>query len=295
MTDAGRTPEPAGRDMAGRVCLVTGATSGIGREAAAALARRGATLIMVSRDPERGRRVCEALGAATRDAAIELEVADLERQSDVRALAARVAARHVRLHVLVNNAGSIFMRRRLTPDGIEATLALNHLAPFLLTNLLLDRLRAAAPARVVTVASDAHRVARFDFDDLQGARRYSGVMAYALTKAMNILFTIELARRLEGTGVTANAAHPGGVDTAIWRRVEGWRRLGVALMRPFLATPERGAAHVVALAADARYEGVSGCYFAKGRPAAPSAVARDRAAAQRLWILSASLAPIPAA
>jgi retinol dehydrogenase 12 len=280
-------------DLRGRVCLITGASSGIGLATASALGRRGATLILAARDPERGRRAEAELRAAT-GAAIELEIADLERQSEVRALAARVAGRHARLHVLVNNAGTIFMERRLTADGIEATLALNHLAPFLLTGLLIDRLIAAAPARVVTVASDMHRLARLDFDDVQGARSFSGVGAYALTKLMNILFTTELARRLAGTGVVANCVHPGGVDTGIWRRVTGYRRIGVLLLRPFLIAPERGAAGVVTLAADPVGGSISGAYYAKRRPAEPSARARDPEAAGRLWSLSESLAPIRA-
>lgn len=278
--------------LKGRVALVTGATSGIGRAIASGLARRGATVIIVGRDPYKARDAQAAIHHQTGSDMVVAESADLASQAEIRALAARVRVRFPRLAILVNNAGGVSMDRRLTADGIETTLAVNHLAPFLLTSLLTGNLLAAAPARVVTVASEMHRIARIDLEDLQGARGYDPVRAYALTKALNILYTLELARRLEGTGVVANAVHPGGVDSGIWRHVRGWRRGLVLAIRPFLTTPERGAEGPLMLAAEPEYAGVSGGYFNQLRASQPAAAARDPETAARLWELSAALAPM---
>ena len=282
-------------DLAGRTALVTGATSGIGRAVATGLARRGALVIVVGRDPYKARDAQAAIRLATGSETVVAEAADLASQAAIHALADRVRARFPRLHVLVNNAGGVSMDRRLTADGIEETLAVNHLAPFLLTSLLTENLVAGAPARVVTVTSEMHRIARVDLDDLQGARGYDGVRAYALTKALNILFTIELARRIEGSGVVANAVHPGGVDTGIWRSVRGWRRGLITAIRPFLAAPEKGARGPLMLAADPEYAGVTGRYFNRTKAARPAAAARDPETARRLWEISAALAPIASA
>ncbi len=278
--------------MTGQVALVTGATSGIGRAVATDLARRGATVIVVGRDPYKARDAQAAIRLQTGNDTVVAESADLASQAAIRAMAGRVRARFPRLSLLVNNAGGFSMDRRLTVDQIESTLAVNHLAPYLLTRLLTDALVAAAPARVVTVASEMHRIARIDLDDLQAGRRYDGVRAYALTKALNILFTIDLARRLRGTGVVANAVHPGGVDTGIWRAVRGWRRWPILAMRPFLASPERGAEGPLMLSVDPAYAGVTGRYFNRRRESRPAAAARDPDTAARLWEISETLAPL---
>ncbi|MDQ3829839.1 MAG: SDR family NAD(P)-dependent oxidoreductase, partial [Candidatus Tectomicrobia bacterium] len=203
--------------MHGKVCVVTGATSGIGLVTAEALARQGATLIVVGRNSARGAATVSRIQQETGNSAVELMVADLSAQAQVRQLASAIQQRFARLDVLVNNAGALFSQRQLSQDGIEMTFALNHLAYFLLTNLLLDSLKASTSARIVNVSSEAHRRARLDFADLQGQQRYSGWRAYARSKLANILFTYELARRLEGTGIVANALHPGFVATNFGR------------------------------------------------------------------------------
>ena len=289
MTDPSAHSAPI---LRGRVCLVTGATSGIGRATALALAGLGGTVIAVSRDRARGEEVRALLRQAS--GAADLVVADLSSQAAIARMTDEVRSRHARLHVLVNNAGAIYTDRRLSPDGIEATLALNHLSYSLVTRRLIDLLLAGAPSRIVNVTSEAHRVFALDFDDLQGARRYKGLRAYSRSKLANVLFTLELARRLGGTGVTANCVHPGGVDTGIWRDSRGLLRAVVALMRPFMRTAGQGAAAVVRLASDPALEGVSGRYFVRLEEGRPSEKARDAAAAARLWRINAGLAPVPA-
>jgi NAD(P)-dependent dehydrogenase (short-subunit alcohol dehydrogenase family) len=285
--------DPGGR-MAGRVVLMTGATSGIGKEAAVELARQGATLLAVSRDRVRGEAAAAEIRRRSGSGAVELFLADLSSQASIRELAGAVRARHGRLHVLINNAGILNLRRRTTVDGIEETFALNHLAPFLLTNLLLDRLAASAPARIVNTASAAHKFGRIDFANLQGEAGYEGLRAYATSKLENVLFTDELARRLEGmgaTGVTANCVHPGGVDTGLWRDMKGSLRLLLAAMRPFLLSPARGAEPLIHLASSPDLAGVTGQYFHRRKPRRSSAASRDPALAARLWEVSAALAP----
>jgi len=276
--------------MNGRVCVITGATSGIGRAAASELAALGARLVIVARDPGRGAAARDEIAGETGNREVALEVADLASQRHVRDLAARLLASLPEIHVLVNNAGLALGERRLTEDGLEETFAVNHLAPFLLTNLLLDRLRASSPARVVTVASAAHRGAAIPFDDLNGERGFSGWLAYSWTKLANILFTVELARRLDGSGVTATCLHPGVVAT-------GFAREGPLLIREFqrflgrllLLDPKRGADTLVWLASSPEVAGASGGYYAKRRLVQPSKAARDTAAARRLWEVSARL------
>src|SRR5574337_1084104 len=243
-----------------RVALVTGATSGIGRIVARELAGRGFRVLLHGRNPVRVSAAVAEVQAAT-GGRVEGLVADFASLAEVRSLADEARRRTDRLHILVNNAGGAAMRRTLSPDGIEQTLAVNQLAPFLLTSLLLDLVRRSAPARIVNVASEAHRMGPFPFDDPQNQRRYRGLKVYGQTKLANVLFTMELARRLTGSGVTVNAVHPGTVDTSIWNAARGPGRALIRLFQLFMLSPERGAAPVVRLAADGAMEGVTGAYF----------------------------------
>jgi NAD(P)-dependent dehydrogenase (short-subunit alcohol dehydrogenase family) len=272
-----------GRTMEGRVCVVTGATSGgIGQATAAELARRGAEVVLVARSRERAERTREALMCAAGHDRVAVVLADLSVQAQVRAAAAEILDRWPAVHVLVNNAAVYTPRRQETPDGIELQLAVNHLAPFLLTNLLLDRLRASAPARVVTVSSGAHRYARLRWDDLGMRRRYQGLRQYSNTKLCNVLFTRELARRVPAAEVTANTMHPGVVGTDLL--FNGWAPL--RLLKPFIRTPRQGARTAVHLAAAPEVAGVTGAYFHDERPAHPHPTALDDEEAQRLWEIS---------
>jgi len=267
-----------------RVCLVTGATTGIGLATAEGLARAGAHVIIGARTRERGEAARERVARATGSDRLEVVVADLFVQAQVRRLAEEIVASHPRLDVLVNNAGMVFSERQETADGIERTWALNHLAPFLLTNLLMDLLVASAPARVVTVASNAHTRATLDIDDPEYARRpYRSFGAYGQSKLANILFTLELARRLEGRGVTANCLHPGFVRSEFGTRTNGWLRLGIGIARPFGLTPEQGARTSIYLATSPEVAAVTGRYFVNCRPAQPRPQATDSEMARRLW------------
>jgi retinol dehydrogenase 14 len=275
--------------LTGRTVLVTGATSGIGKATAAGLAAMGAHVAVTGRDPQRtetaAREAREAGGGP-----VDAFVADLSAQAEVHRLADEVHQRLPRLHVLINNVGGYWHTRHVTADGLEHTLALNHLAPFLLTNLLLDRLTESSPARVITVASHAHTSGQIDFDDLQGERTYSGARAYNQSKLANVLFTYELARRLQGTSVTTNALHPGVVRTAFGAEDPGRaQRLAVPLMRPFMKSPNAGAATSVHLASAAELEGVTGEYFANSKPRRSSERSYDASAAARLWRVSGDL------
>ncbi|GIX48900.1 MAG: short-chain dehydrogenase [Candidatus Tectimicrobiota bacterium] len=283
--------------MQGRVCLITGATSGIGLVTARVLAQQGATVLVVGRDAARGAAAVRHIREASGNADVALFLADLSVQGQVRRLAAEVRRRFSQLHVLINNAGALFSRRTLSADGIEMTFALNHLAYFLLTHLLLDRLKASAPARIINVASDAHRSATLDFADVQGARRYNGWRAYCQSKLANVLFTYELARRLQGSGVTANALHPGFVATRFGHNNRGLCAWTIRLAQLVALSPERGAETVVYLATAPEVAEVSGAYFVKKRPVSSSPASYDVEAARRLWQLSAALtglAPDPA-
>jgi NAD(P)-dependent dehydrogenase (short-subunit alcohol dehydrogenase family) len=275
------------RPMEGKACVVTGATSGIGRITAEELARRGAKVILVGRSDERGAAAVAGIRESTGSDLVEFLRADLSAQAEVRDLAARIIDRVPRLDVLLNNAGSIFVSRQESADSIEMTWALNHLSYVLLTHLLSPLLKASAPARVVNVASSAHKGVSIDFDDVEARRgRYRLFRQYQRSKLANILFTYELARRLEGTGVTANALHPGFVKTNIVNR-EGFFgivfRFGAMLAA---ITPELGARTSIYLATSPEVETVSGRYFYRERPDVSSPQSRDRATADRLWTLS---------
>ncbi len=285
------TPNGTMRD---KICLITGSTSGIGKVTALELAKLGATVVIVSRDRSRGEAARAELAANSGNQAIDLLVADLSSLAAIRQLAQDFKSRYDRLHILVNNAGAVNTRRTLTVDGFETTFAVNHLAYFLLTNLLLDVLKASAPARIVSVSSGAHTSGTIRFDDLQGERRYSAFGAYGQSKLANILFTYELDRRLAGTGVTANCLHPGGVATGFGRNNGGLVRLIFRLIGPLLRTPEQGAETVVYLASAPEIEGVSGKYFVDKREARSSAESQDQAIAGRLWEVSAELTKLPA-
>ena len=273
--------------MKGTVCVVTGATSGIGKAAATALAGLGATVVLVGRD--RGRTEAAAAQIAAVGASPpRAEVADLASLEQVRGLAGRLSGLE-RIDVLINNAGLVLGERRITPDGLEHVFALNHLAPFLLTSLLLPKLTASVPARVVTVTSDAHSAARLDLSDPNLERGWDSWRSYANSKLANILFTRELARRLDGAGVTANCAHPGVVRTGFGRESRPLLKLGITIARPFMASPERGADTIVYLASSPDVAGQTGGYYVKRQRREPSAAARDDAAAGELWEISEKL------
>lgn len=274
--------------MTGKTVLVTGGTGGIGLATATALAGLGARVGIVGRDAARSEAAAAKLRAS--GGQVDVFVADMSSQDEVRRLAQEVLALYPRLDVLVNNVGGYWATRRTTVDGLEHTFAVNHLAPFLLTNLLLDRLRASAPARVVTVSSGAQAMGRIDFEDLQGEQEYSGQRAYNQSKLANVMFTYELARRLDGSGVTANVLHPGVVRTNFGREdSKGWMRLMLPVIRPFMKSPERGAATSVYLASSEEVKDVTGRYFANSKPKTSSKASQDAAAAARLWDVSADL------
>lgn len=279
--------------MTGKTVLVTGATGGIGLATAAGLVGLGARVGIVGRDADRSEAAANQLRAS--GGHVDVFVADVSSQDEVRRLASEVLTAYPHLDVLVNNVGGYWATRHSTVDGLERTFAVDHLAPFLLTNLLLDRLRASTPARVVTVSSGAQAMGRIDFDDLQGEQDYSGQRAYNQSKLANVMFTYELARRLAGSGVTANALHPGVVRTNFGREdSKGWMRLMLPVIRPFMKSPEHGAATSIHLASSAEVEGVTGRYFANSKPKASSKASQDTAAAARLWDVSSELVGLPA-
>lgn len=271
--------------------MITGATSGIGLVAAEKLAALGARLVLVVRDRGRGEAALARLARRGGGAAHGIHYADLSRLSEMKRVGAEIAAAEPRIDVLINNAGSLFARRQVTDDGLERTFATNHMAYFVLTHLLRDRLIAAAPARVVNTASDAHVGERLDFSDLQLADGYGFRTAYNRSKLANILFTRELARRLAGTGVTANALHPGFVATGLGQRDNPLLGMLVRLAMRLRADPaEKGAETIVYLASSPDVAAVSGEYFCDCRPETPSAAARDDESARRLWAESARIA-----
>jgi NAD(P)-dependent dehydrogenase (short-subunit alcohol dehydrogenase family) len=275
-------------DMTGRICVITGATRGIGRAAGEGLVRLGASVVLICRRQEDGEEVSRELRSF---AAVppEVVVADLSSQASIRSAAERIRSSWPRLHVLINNAGVFTRRRELTVDGLETQFAVNHLAYFLLTNLLLNQLKAGARSRIINVASGAHAGAAIDFQDLEGERGYHGSEAYAQSKLANILFTYELARRLRGSGVTANCLHPGVIATKLLAAYMGVPAAGGALARTFGARPEQGAETILYLASSEEVEGVSGKYFSQGKAVKSSPESYDEAAARRLWEISEQL------
>jgi NAD(P)-dependent dehydrogenase (short-subunit alcohol dehydrogenase family) len=276
--------------MQDKICLVTGATSGIGAVTAQELARRGATVWLVGRNRAKCDAAVSTIRERTGNASVEAFVAELSSQEEVRRLAEQVRGRTDRLDVLLNNAGGMFMQRRESADGIEMTWALNHLAYFLLTHRLLEPLKNASAARIVNVASEAHTWAkRIDFDDLNATVGYRGFRAYCQSKLANILFTYELARRLEGSSVTANALHPGFVATNIFAG-QGWaERLMALSAKLFAISPQEGARTSIFLASAPEVEGITGRYFYREKPVSSSRASNDRAAATRLWEISEAM------
>ncbi len=276
--------------MQGKVCLVTGANRGIGRAVADTLAAQGASVLMVCRDRAAGERAQAEMRAAHPGAAIELFVADFMVQAEVRRVAGEIAAAHPRLDVLINNAGAFFMHRTMTVDNVEATFAVNHLAPFILTTSLLDTLKASAPARVVNVSSEAHQRVS-DPEDWESRNGYGGISAYARSKLADVMFTYDLADRLAGTGVTANCCHPGLVNTQLLAQEfdRWWLRWAWPLARRRAVAPEEGARTIVYLATSDDVEGVTGKYFKDCRPASSSLISHDAVISARLWNISLRL------
>lgn len=291
-------------NMNGKTCLITGATDGLGRATAQALAARGAHVIIVGRSPAKCSIVVHEIQESTRNPAVDSITADLSLMAQVRQVAEQFKANHARLHVLINNVGAIFPERQLTPEGFEMTFALNYLGPFVLTNLLLDTLKASArmdatPARIINITSGSHRGAQLDFGDLMKVKKYDGYQAYGQSKLADLVFTYELARRLEGTGVTANALDPGELRTrftdnlklnAIQRRSYGlyMRFAGVSV--------EEGARGLIHLAWSQDVEGITGKFWQKGKPASSSPASTDKSTWSRLWeatevLLSSRLSP----
>lgn len=279
-------------DMRGRTVAITGATSGIGEVAAITLAKAGASVVFVARNPAKGAAMLERLRQTSADATPALVVGDLSTIAGMKAVATEIAARAPRIDVLINNAGAFFEQRQVTVDGLEMTFALNHMAYFVVAQILRSSL--APDARIVSTASTGHTIARLDFDDLQSARRYNSLLAYGLSKLCNILWTRELARRLAGTGVTANCLHPGGVNTGFAGDAKGPLGAVFHLIKPFMLTPQKGADTLVWLASSPDVAGKTGGYWTKRTLTQPSATARDDAAAARLWAESLKLSGLSA-
>jgi NAD(P)-dependent dehydrogenase (short-subunit alcohol dehydrogenase family) len=278
--------------MTGKTVLITGGTGGIGKAAAIGLASMGARMGIIGRDRLRADEAATAISREAGAPAVDVFVGDMSSQAEVRRLADEVLAAYPRLDVLLNNVGGFWAHRHVTADGLEHTFALNHLAPFLLTSLLLDRLIASAPARIVTVSSGAQSMGTIDFDDLMGEQTYSGSRAYNQSKLANVMFTYELAKRLEGTGVTATALHPGLTSTAFSAEDPAMGLL-VKVMRPFMRSPAKGADTAVYLASSADVEGMSGKYFADRKVKKSHDSSYDTAITARLWDVSADLVGLP--
>jgi NAD(P)-dependent dehydrogenase (short-subunit alcohol dehydrogenase family) len=276
-------------EMQGNVCLITGATSGIGRATAQGLAARGGTVVVGARDESLAQKTVADIKKETGNPAVEYLLADLSVQAQVREMARAFRERHERLDVLINNAGAAFLRRNVSPDGIEMTFALNHLAYFLLTNQLLDLLKASAPARIINVSSGSHRGAEIDFNDLGMENGYGVMKAYGRSKLANLLFTYELDRRLEDSGVTVNAMHPGFVATDIGKNNGLLARLVISLLHLTARSPREGAETAIYLASSPEVEGISGKYFKDCETVRSSPASLNQADARRLWEISAEM------
>src|SRR6059036_247845 len=275
--------------MTGKVCLITGANSGIGKATALGLAKLDATVVVVSRDKDKGEAALLEIRTRSGNKNVDAMVADLSTQDSVRELAHDCKGRYKKLHVLINNAGVFLPKRVPTVDGLETTFATNHLGHFILTNLLLDVLKASAPSRIINITSSAHHGTMIDFDDLQGEKKYSGYHAYSQSKLANVLFTYQLAKRLEGTGITVNCLHPGVVRTGFGKDVTGLMSILVRVGSPFMMSPEKSARAAIYLATSPELEGVTGKHFSRGKEERSSTESYDAASAERLWNVSAKL------
>ena len=275
--------------MADKICLVTGGNSGIGKSVALGLAKMGATVVVVSRNKEKGETAVTDTVEKSGNKNVELIQADMSSQNSIHQLVNEFRARHEKLHLLINNAGVYLTKRSETEDGLESTFAVNHLGPFLLTSLLVDILKASAPSRIVNVTSDAHKGARVNFDDLQGERKFSGWQAYGQSKLAMILYTRGLAKKLEGTGVTVNSAHPGVVRTNFAKNNGGLVMLGFRFLGMFFISPESAAKRILYVATSPDLEGVTGKYFTKMHEVKSSQESYDDDSARRLWQISEQL------
>ena len=284
--------EPHEDTMKGKIVLITGATSGIGKETALGLAKRGATVVLVGRSREKLDKVASSIMSATGSRTIDTMICDLTSMENVRKLASGFKQKYQRLDVLINNAGEIVNERRVTVDGFEYTLALDHLSHFLLTMLLLDLIKASAPARIINVSSSAHMLGRINFEDLMGEKKYKPMKAYGQAKLANLLFTYELARRLAVTGVTANAVHPSAVRTNFGKGMKGRWRIFLWLGSLLLIDAEKGAETSIFVASSPEVEGITGKYFVKKKERKSSKRSLDQTAARRLWEVSSKLTGI---
>ncbi len=275
--------------MADKICLVTGGNSGIGKSVALGLAKMGATVVVVSRNKEKGETAVTDLVEKSGNKNVELIQADMSSQNSIHQLVDEFRARHEKLHLLINNAGVYLTKRSETEEGLESTFAVNHLGPFLLTSLLVDILKTSAPSRIVNVTSDAHKGARINFDDLQGEKKFSGWQAYGQSKLAMILYTHGLAKKLEGTGVTVNSAHPGVVRTNFAKNNGGLVMLGFRFLGMFFISPESAAKRILYVATSPDLEGVTGKYFTKMHEVKSSQESYDDDSARRLWQISEQL------
>jgi NAD(P)-dependent dehydrogenase (short-subunit alcohol dehydrogenase family) len=276
-------------NMNGKICLVTGGTNGIGKSTALELARMGATVVIVGRDAQKTSEVVQVIRAASGNPNVDSLLADLSSHQEVRRLAKGFKRKYSHLHILLNNAGAVFIQRQLSVDGIEMTFALNHLASFLLTNLLLDTLKASAPARIINVSSNAHTTGKIEFDNLQGERNYTP-RVYENSKLANILFTMELARRLQGAGVTVNALHPGFTATGFAKNNGKMMATLVSIFAPLVArSPAKGAETSIFLASSPSVEGLTGKYFYDSKVIAVAPQATDMVVAKKLWDASTKM------
>ena len=277
---------PEESNMDGQIVMITGANSGIGKATAIGLAKLGATIVMVCRNPERGESAAKEIKEASNNLNIDLLIADLSSQEDIRNLAKNFKSKYRNLHVLINNAGIVPKKRQTTVDGLELQLAVNHLAPFLLTNLLLDIIKASAPARIINISSGLHYRAKINFDDLQSEKKYGGFYTYDRSKLALMFFTYELARRLEGTGVTVNAVHPGIIKTRLGRDFNWFMR---GFTKIFFKSPKKGAETPIYLASSPEIEGITGKYFANKKEKKSSEASYNEDAAKQMWEISAEL------